>query len=295
MKHLFIINPNAGKKNGLNYIPLIEKYFKSNDLEHEYKIITTEYKGHATKVAKEYSSKGIKRIYAVGGDGTINEVLNGIVESNSILGIIPCGTGNDFIRNLSNEKDDILKKTIEGQVKEIDIAKANDKYYINISSVGFDSEVAYNAQLFKGKKFIPNNLAYLISLFYTPFKFKPLKLNITVDDRSFQQDSMLLATSNGKCYGGGIYITPEADITDGYLDICTVRKAKLLRFLRYLPMALKGQLKSIPEVTYYRAKKVHVSSDKEFSFNNDGELLRSKKVSFEIIPKGIKVLVPTGK
>ncbi|WP_410506224.1 diacylglycerol/lipid kinase family protein [Haloimpatiens sp. FM7315] len=289
-KHLFILNPSAGKGDALKYIPLIENYF--NDLDHEFEIKITEYKGQATELAKDFSKKGFHRIYAVGGDGTVNEVLNGLIGSSSILGIIPCGTGNDFIKNITSSKKDILKNTIQGTIKEIDIGKINKNYYINISSIGLDSEVTYNARLFKGKKYIPSKLAYILSLLYTPFKFKPLKLDITIDDTNFSQESLLLTSSNGKCYGGGIYITPEADIFDGYLDICSIKKANFFRLMKYIPRALGGKLDGIPEVSYYKAKKVTVNSNKEFTVNIDGEILKSNSVNFEILPKALKILMP---
>lgn len=295
MKHLFIINPVAGKGQTMNYKSQIAEIFKNrND---EYFIEVTKEKGHATEIVKSYTSKDDFRVYSVGGDGTLNEVLNGLINTNSSLAVIPSGTGNDFARTLLKDIDlkNILIDTIDGSEKYIDVAKANERFYINISSVGFDSEVVYNARLFKSKKFIPNHLSYIFSLFYTPFRFKSLDMKIKIDDLEFEQKNMLLAASNGKCYGGGIYITPDASIEDGLLDICMIKHTKLFKLLRFLPKAIKGNHGCAEEVQFFKAKQVSVESDRSFTLNADGELERLNKVTFEIIPNKVKIIVPNTK
>lgn len=292
MTYLFIINPIAGKGKGLKYINKIEDYFKDKD--DEFIIKLTEYKNHAKEIAKEYSSKADYHVFAIGGDGTVNEVLNGIIGTNSTLSIIPCGTGNDFVKTLyhNQEIDDYIEKLSLGQSTYIDIAKVNDSYYLNISSVGFDAEVVYNTKKFKYNRFMPSSLAYLAGVLYTAFIFKAIPLNIKVDNLTICQKTFLLTASNGKCYGGGIFITPEASITDGELDICSISKVSICKLLMSIGKAIKGNIKDIKEVTYYKGKKVLVTSEKEFSLNLDGELLRTMKAEFEIIPKGIKIMLP---
>lgn len=151
MKHLFIINPEAGKGKAIAYVESIKNIFQG--MEDEYHIEVTGYPGHATQIVKEYTSKEDYRVYAIGGDGTLNEVLNGIIGSTSSLAVIPAGSGNDFIKNIVSEEDEyILLKTINGKEKYMDLGKVNDRYFINISSVGFDSEVVYNAKSIKKNK-----------------------------------------------------------------------------------------------------------------------------------------------
>ncbi|MBU5590724.1 diacylglycerol kinase family lipid kinase [Clostridium sp. MSJ-4] len=292
MKHLFVINPIAGRGKSLTYIDKIKEIFKDRD--EEYIIEITERKGHAVQLVKEYTSKEDYRVYAIGGDGTLNEVLNGMINSNSSLSVIPCGTGNDFARTLLENihSEDILLDTINGDEKFIDVAKANERYYINISSVGFDSEVVYNARLFKNMKFLPNHLAYIFSLFYTPFVYKSIPMKVNIDDLILNQRTMLIAASNGKCYGGGIPITPNADIQDGLLDICVVDHAPLLKLIRFLPRALKGKHGSVKEVSFYKAHKISVESSSPFTFNADGELEKLHKVNLEIVPNKVKMIVP---
>lgn len=293
MEYLFIINPTAGKGRGLKYISIVEEYFK--DKPEKYIIKLTEYKDHAKEIAKYYSCQKDYHIFAVGGDGTVNEVLNGMIGSNSTLSIIPCGTGNDFVKTLysNSSLNNSIENHIYGNSSYIDIGKVNDRYYLNISSVGFDAEVVFNARKFKYTKMIPSSFAYLAGVIYTAFKFDSLELNIQIDDLNIKQNTFLLAVSNGKCYGGGIIITPEANITDGKFDICNIRKVGILTILLSIGKALKGNLKVIKEVSYHKGKTIIVSSEKDFSLNVDGELLRTNYAKFQVISEGIKVMLPT--
>lgn len=292
MKNLFIINPVAGKGRSLEYIDKIKKYF--DDLQEEYIIEITEYKNHAIEIAKEYTSKGTYRVFAVGGDGTINEVLNGLIGSDSVLCVIPTGTGNDFVRTLYKNKnfEDILDSLISGQEHYIDLAKSNDRYFINIASVGFDAEVVYNARMFKNRRFIPSSFAYILSVIYTAFNFKSINMTIEIGDKHIKEPTFLLAACNGKSYGGGVMIAPKADMKDGLLDICIVKRPNLFTVLKSIPKALKGDLENIKEVNYYYGKKITVKGDREFILNADGELFRQTEAEFELIENGMKVIVP---
>lgn len=292
MKNLFIINPVAGKGRSLEYIDKIKNYF--DDLQEEYIIEITEYKDHAIEIAKEYTSKDTYRVFAVGGDGTINEVLNGLIGSDSVLCVIPTGTGNDFVRTLYKDKEieDILDSLISGQEHYIDLAKSNDRYFINIASVGFDAEVVYNARMFKNRRFIPSSFAYILSVIYTAFNFKSINMTIKIGEQYIKESTFLLAACNGKCYGGGVMIAPKADMKDGLLDICVIRRPGLFTLLKSIPKALKGELEDIEEVNYYSGKKIIVEGDREFILNADGELFKQTQAEFELIENGMKVVIP---
>ncbi|SHJ87208.1 lipid kinase, YegS/Rv2252/BmrU family [Clostridium amylolyticum] len=291
MKHLFIINPEAGKGKAISYLESIKNIFQ--DMEDEYHIEVTEHPGHATQIVKEYTSKEDYRVYAIGGDGTLNEVLNGIIGSTSSLAVIPAGSGNDFVKNIVSEEDeDILLKTINGKEKYMDLGKVNDRYFINISSVGFDSEVVYNAKSMKKIKYISGSTAYIIGILKTLFNFNPIHAEITIDEMKFNRDILLAAIANGKCYGGGIKIAPDSSVFDGIFDICLIDKVSKLKIFFLFPQVIKGKHKNIKEVKFYKAKKVSINSSKEFVINIDGELIKDKHIDFEIIHHGIKVVMP---
>lgn len=292
MKYLFIINPVAGKGRGLEYISKIEEYFKDKNIEFHIKL--TQYKNHGEQITRDYCSQDTYHVFAIGGDGTVNEVLNGLIGTNSLLSIIPCGTGNDFVKTLYGDLtvDNYLHLLINGKLCSVDLASVNHRYYLNISSVGFDAEVAYNARKFKYNKFFPNSLSYLTSVFYTAFRFKSMDLQILVDNTHITQKTFLLAVSNGKCYGGGIYITPDANIFDGNLDICSIEKVTILKLLLSIKKAFDGNIKDIKQVSYHNCKKAIISSPMDFALNVDGELLRTNHAEFNIIPNGLKVMLP---
>lgn len=292
MKHIFIINPKAGKGRALQLIPYIKKYFE--DKADEVIIRVTEYAGHATEIAKGYSSVEECRIYSVGGDGTVNEVVNGIVGTQSALGVIPLGSGNDFIRSITPTYDinSILQSTINGVEKYIDLAKANDKYFINISSIGFDADVVFNADKFKKVPGITGSMAYVISIIYTILKKKISKIKINIDDKEIELNALLVAIANGRFYGGGMLAAPEAKLDDGLFDICLISEVGRFKILRLFPKYIKGQHGQLKEVQFLRGKKVKIKSNEELRLNIDGEIFSCCTIAFEIIESGIRVIIP---
>lgn len=298
MDHLFIINPVAGHGKPLKLIPEIKKIFSfRND---NYKIEITERPGHATEIAKDYTSKKKYRVYSIGGDGTLNEVLNGVVNSGSSLAVIPAGNGNDFSRNFNLDLNvtskrygyEILNRTVNGKEEPVDIVKINNRYFINISSVGLDAEVANTTNKLKKTGLLRGSFAYLVGIFATLLKFNSHILKVTIDGQTFEKESLLLAVANGKYYGGGIQPAPDACINDGFLDICFVKKMSVLKIIRLLPLYIKGQHGGLEEVTFYKGKKIEVQNAREMALNIDGEIIMTKEAVYEIIPKGINFVIP---
>ncbi|MDD7792635.1 diacylglycerol/lipid kinase family protein [Clostridium sp. 'White wine YQ'] len=292
MKHLFIINPEAGKGRALEYKDKIEKIFTK--INEEYEIIITERVGHATEVVRELTSRDRYRVYAIGGDGTLNEVVNGLVGTDSILGVIPAGSGNDFIRSIWDEQDDeLLIKTIRGDFKKIDLAKVNNKYFINISSIGFDAEVVYNARKYKKYKFISGPFAYFISIFITALRFKGVEIEFELDGQPINDKIFLMAVANGKYYGGGIKIAPFANITDGALELYLIKAISIFKLIREIPKVLKGvHSYGIKEVKYSKIQNIKAKSKNEFTINIDGEIVRGKEVEFLILPSKLDMIIP---
>lgn len=292
MKHLFIINPVAGKGKALLLLPEIERIFFT--LKEEYIIEISKYQGHATEIVKRYVEKGVYRVYSVGGDGTLNEILNGMINSNSSLAVIPGGSGNDFFRSINkgNGIKDIFFRTIIGSEKVIDIAKVNERYFLNISSVGFDAETAFNARLIKRIPFISGSFAYILGILITVIKNKKYNVNITHDNKNYNGKILLAAIANGRYYGGGILPAPEAILDDGKLDICIVKAIGRFKILILLHKYMKGKHTGMKEVNLYKAGKIEIDCEESLPLNIDGEVYKVNKVTFEIIPKGIKIVIP---
>lgn len=292
MKHLFIVNPAAGKGKTVKLIPGISEYCNSRG--YRYEIVTTGYPGHASEIAKQKSDEEPCRIYSVGGDGTLNEVLNGMAGSSSSLGVIPSGSGNDFIRSIigSTIPDNIMAATIEGTEKLIDYAMINDKYFINISSVGFDAEVAYQTGHFKKLPFISGKIAYILGILATILVCKNHHMELELDNEVVSGKSLLIAAGIGKYYGGGIFALPDAEIDDGLFDVCHVDAMSRLKILRLFPQYMKGLHRNIKGVHLHRSKKVEIRAERPIPLNRDGEIILTDKAVFEIFPRSLPFIIP---
>lgn len=292
MKHVFIINPAAGKGKSLELIPFIKECFKEK--EEEVFIEVTKYPGHATEIAGRYAGSGECRIYSIGGDGTVNEIVNGIAGTNSSLGVIPTGSGNDFIRSYQKQVDikSMIYGTINGEKRCTDLAKVNDKYFINISSIGFDANVVYNAIKFKKVPGVTGSMAYLFSIIYTVFKHKICKIRVDIDGEKFELKALLAAIANGRFYGGGIIPTPDAKLDDGLLDVCLVSEVTRLQILNLFPKYIKGLHGQLKQVRFFKARKVAIQSEDELCLNIDGEIVTAYTINFEVLEKAINVIYP---
>lgn len=295
MKHLFIINPNAGKGHASKVKDIINDCFK--DRNEEYIIETTKAPGDATQIAKAYVDSDIYRVYSVGGDGTLNEVLNGMAYSESSLATIPTGSGNDFLRTIYSGKKiklkDMILANIQGEEKLIDVAKINERYFINISSVGLDADVVSTARKFKKLPLITGSTAYFMSIIVTIIQNKKRILEIEIDDDvKFTDNMMLVAAGNGRFYGGGMRALPKADFQDELLDICLARSMSRRRILSVFPKYMKGEHDSVEGITFKKIKKVVIKAENMFPINADGETFYAREIKFEIVPKGIKIVIP---
>lgn len=293
MRHLFIINPIAGKGSALKYKDIIEEYFKDKDECYDIRI--TERPGQATDIVKNYDYSEECNVYSVGGDGTLNEVINGLIGKDVSLGIIPAGSGNDFVRTYLDESKlgNIIKYTIEGKSEEIDIGCINNKYFINISAIGFAADVNLNAKIFKNKHIISGSLAYILGAIVSLFKFKYEKIKFIIDGEEIDDEMFLVALANGRYYGGGIVLAPDAEISDGKLDFYGIKKSNPYKILMYLIAFLtKKDIRDFKDIYYNKCKTLKIISEKEIISNIDGEIIKANEFNFEIIPKGIKLIIP---
>ncbi len=291
MKHIFIINPTAGKADGFDLLRVIYSVclMNGNDFDFEF----TNSIGDATKLAKKNALENKQCIvYSVGGDGTLNEVVNGIVNTDAILGILPFGSGNDFFRMLSDTKIDIISRTINGFIAETNIGYANKTHFINIASLGYDAEVAVNASIMKQHKLIPNDMIYYASIFYTLLSYKFPNVKISFNDVDLEQKITLLAICNGKYYGNGIPIAPTANYKDNLFNICLADKINKARIPFLLTKVLKGEHESFNFVHTYQSDYIKAEAEQPISCNVDGETFTSDSFEFGIVKNKMKVLKP---
>lgn len=298
MKHIFIINPKAGgKDSSFKIIKLVEQYQDKIDCE----IYLTKGVYDAYNYVKEFceNNQGKLRFYACGGDGTLNEVVNGVIGyPNVSVTNYPSGSGNDFIKNFDiRDQFADLDKLINGKEKLIDVLKVNDRYVVNICNFGFDATVSENFVKFRKKPFVKGKGAYSLAVFYSLlFKMK-YKCKLEVDNIVFHDGEMLLcALANGFCYGGGFKCAPDAKVNDGLMDIVLAEKLSRLKFIKMVGKYKKGLHLQDPKVSKYikniRGKKVKIMSVDDIVYTIDGENLKSKEINIEVVEKAIKFVIP---
>ncbi|MDF2673534.1 MAG: diacylglycerol kinase catalytic region [Clostridiales bacterium] len=290
MSILFIVNPTAGKGYANSLTTFIDEECRKSKIDYLIKCTSTPSDG--TSISRWGAEKGFDRIVAVGGDGTVNDVLNGIVGTSAALGVIPGGSGNDFIRSINKHKEikKIINDNIYGKILKSDIGICNGKYFINVASSGFDAQVVMETE--KAKKIFSGSLAYIAAVIKTIFMYKGRKVNIKIDDYILTENTLLVAVANGKYYGGGMLPAPRAELDDGYFDVCHIKQVPKAKMLLLFPRFIKGKHESIKEVSVFKGKKIVIDSNEELPVNLDGETFYSSQINFEILPKGINIIVP---
>jgi YegS/Rv2252/BmrU family lipid kinase len=312
MKHIFILNPAAGKGDAIGkLLPNIIETAKSAKLDYELHRTTGpgEAEYYARNKCETGGSAGRLRFYACGGDGTANEVLNGIYGfKNAELAVYPTGTGNDLVRAFPNAGDfrDIAA-LIAGVAAPMDVIayafhdeNANDerrKYAANMCNIGFDSEAAAWAGRLKTRPFVSGILAYIGGVGIALIHKKALDLTLEFDDgETVKERALLTAVANGPYCGGGFKGVPDADPSDGILDVFMAKDLTRRTFLSLLPKYHKGTHFTDPRaddiLIYRRCLGVRVSSREPVHIAVDGEVFLTREVSFSIVPNAALFTIP---
>jgi len=303
MKHIFIVNPAAGKG---KHIPslLASITYACEDLKVEYDVYHTHAVGDATAYVSDKCKQNPDekfRFYACGGDGTLSEVLNGAVGyDNAEIAVVPTGTGNDFVKTFRHpEYFSEIQKQVLGVSQRLDLLKYNDHYSLNIVNVGFDCDVVCKVAQIKRNAFVPSKLAYIMGIISVFTKPLGKRFKVTIDDGDcIENDFMLCAMANAHYYGGGFNAAPLAKLNDGYMDLCLVDIVSRLDFVRIIPKYKSGQHvdengnSNYSFVRYQKCKKVVIESADTIGICGDGEVSYGDKVVVEVIPNAIAFSVP---
>lgn len=295
---LVILNPaaNRGKMDG--HRALVRSRAQQEGAEY----VETTRRGEVKELGRNAAKEG-RSIVVVGGDGSVHEVVNGILAAGKRvpLGIVGSGSGNDFAWNtlkLPRDPETALERAFHGQLVEVDAGRANDYYFVNSFSVGLDADIAMAADRLKKVPFMEGaRLYYSASLKQLLFGYQRCPwLSFELDDTEYVGEIqgrryVLMAITNGPTYGAGFRINPTADHTDGLFDVCTIDHTPLLRALKLLPVVKKGEHAGQPEVTFYRAKSVYIKSRAPVHAQMDGETVRDTTYKAEILPGALLVRV----
>lgn len=287
---LFVINPVAGRGAGLKTWREIEKLITRKGVVEA--VIPTS-KSQTRKVAAEAVKAGIERVIVVGGDGTLATVAGELAFTRTVLGVVPAGTGNDFCRNagIPARPDLALEMALSMPPQEIDLGQAGrGEYFLNAAGIGFDAEVAAVAGRFPSG--LGGTLPYLLGALTAMARYKPVHMDVTVDEQRFSGPVMLVAIANGKCYGGGMQIAPLAHPCDGKLDVCIVGRLGWTELLSLLRQVYRGAHVRHPQVQMLRGKHVRLHATKEIRTHLDGEPHPGDRLAFEVRPKALSVAMP---
>ncbi|OYD08933.1 diacylglycerol/lipid kinase family protein [Paludifilum halophilum] len=288
---LFIVNPVAGNGRGRKVWSQVEQTLQRKQIP--YHVRFTERPGHAGEIARSDASRGdLTAIVAVGGDGTVHEVGNGLVGTQVPVGFIPAGSGNDFslAQEIPDDPGKALERVLEHRVRRVDTANIGGRTMIGFAGIGFDGRVAQTVNRFPFKHWL-GRLNYVLGALQVWVGFRPIEVSLTVDGKPYDYSAVwLIAITNTPYYGGGMKICPHACHDDGQLDICCVNNLSRNEFLRIFPSVFKGKHISHPSVTLLRGKEITLSSESQLAMHVDGETIGQPPSSITVQPESLWVL-----
>ena len=288
MRHLFLINPHAGKYDRTQ--EMREKLRTAlAGRDEPWEAAVTQYPGHGAELARAAAERGEPvRIYACGGDGTLNECVNGAVgHANVAVTHFPCGTGNDFIKMFGEEKERFfdLAELVRGEVRPLDVMECCGRYAINICSVGIDARIGTEVHQYHD--------SYVLSAVANLFKGIAQPLTVRGCGMEYSGGTSLICACNGRFYGGGFNPIPDSMPDNGKLGFLVVRDVSRLTFIRLVGKYAKGRYRELANlITHLEGDHLEIDSETELVVNVDGEALWSKHVNFDLIPGGVNFLVP---
>lgn len=278
---LVILNPAARSERARNVWDRIESLPRAV-------VRPTEGPGDARRFAREAAEAGIRIVVAAGGDGTINDVVNGLAGSDTALGILPVGTMNVFAAELGlpNDLEEAWEIIEAGYTRLIDLAQANDHYFVQLAGIGFDAQVVERTSWNFKKNFGP--LSYVISAAQIAAE-KPPRIIVESDGRTL--DGSFVLIGNGRFYGAPIKVFKDAKMDDGLLDVVILKNVGYLELARFLTGVFTGTHTEFEDVEYFQAASLKVRSEEEVPVEVDGELMGKLPVEFRIAPKKLPVVV----
>lgn len=283
-----ICNPIAGNGRGEKIGRKIERLLKERSIP--CRLMMTERPGHAAQLAAQARDEGAETVLSIGGDGTAFETARGLVGSDTPIGVIPAGTGNDFIKSIGipGDPEKALDHILSHAPKKTDVGEINGEMFLNEIGTGFDVSVLDWAA--KAKKYCRGLLPYLYGVLQTLFRFRPISITYSADGGETETaEAFVLGLANGKWIGGGIAIAPEASADDGLLDLVIVRKIPRRKLLFRMIGLMKGRILTFPETRFLRVSRAEFSAP-AMRLNVDGEILSMPHgVSARVLPGALLV------
>lgn len=304
MRHVFIVNPVSGKADvSGSLVPRIIQAAARQGAE--YQILLTERPGHAVELARQQAqTDGPVRLYACGGDGTLNEVLQGAYGlENAQVACVPCGSGNDFVRNFGGSAPFLdLEDLIRGEAVPMDLIETDQGLVAAICSAGLDAQVAYGIPKFRRIPLCGGSMAYKLSILQAVSGPLGHRLRVCADDEIITGDFLMLALCNGCSYGGGFVAAPQACLDDGLLELVLVRKISRLQIARLIGDYQKGQHMQGDQVApayreiilYRRVRRLRLDTldGKPIVVTRDGECAPYSSLQARVLPDAARIVLP---
>jgi diacylglycerol kinase (ATP) len=296
-----IVNPVAGAYSTRRKWPIISNLLKRVGLSFDFEY--TEGVGHAIELARLAASDGYRYLVAVGGDGTVNEVANGILYSTNAattaLGIVSTGTGSDFIRSVGISRDYAAacstltsprRRSIDvGVIEYQSKGKTLERFFINAAGVGFDAAVVRETE--RMPKFLGGTIPYVAGMLRTLFSYRNKPMVVRVGDEAESHRVLNVVVANGGYVGGGMHIAPLAELGDNLLDVVVIGDMGKLEILKEFPKVYKGTHVSLPKVSMKKGTQVTIESSEPVLVYADGELLGECPASFRVVPGALSLVV----
>ena len=297
MEHLFIINPAAGSRNRTKeYCKLIRKVCREKGLS--CRIAISAAPGDCRRLSREAAESGAEvRIYACGGDGTLNEVAAGAAGyPNAAVTVFSCGSGNDFVKLFSDPKAFFdLDRLLDAEEAVFDMIRCNDDLSLNICSVGLDARIGTDVAKYKRIPLLQGFRAYAASTLVNVIKGISEHYVVEINGETVDAEQTLICACNGRFYGGGFNPVPEADPTDGMMDVLLVKKVSRLQVAGVIGKYKNGRYQELSHLArYFRTDRVTIRCDKPTPINLDGELRMAETVDFRIADEKLRFFYPKG-
>lgn len=291
-KWAFIVNPVAGNGSALE----VAEELKSNISKYRINanLVFTERKGHASQLSKDFADKGYDYIIGVGGDGTFNEIASPLINHGKVItGLIPGGTGNDFIQVLgfpNRFKDEHWDQFFRSDITLMDTGSCNGMIFLNGMGLGFDAQVASENYTEPGEVKSGGKNKYIWHILKTLLFFKEKEMVVISESGRQVTECFINTIAIGRRFAGGFYLTPSAISNDGLLDVCSIKRLSLFQRLKILLMVPKGEHVSDKKVNYYQTDKLSLEFPGEVPYHLDGELFFGRKFDVGIKPRSLRII-----
>lgn len=267
-KYMFIFNTHSGRGQSKKRINYINDYCEAKGLNFDIKL--TEYSNHAFKIAVDSVKQGIEKVISVGGDGTSHEIANALINSDTAMGIVACGSGNDFPKsvNIPLNLDESLDTILDSHIRRVDVGVLNDRYFINGIGFGMDGAVSHR---FSHYKLIRGQLGYVWGAIVEAMLFSGFKAEISLADWSYRGKILLAGASNGAYHGGKFQLAPSAIIDDGMLEVYIIKNMNRLSRLIQIPKVINGSHQKLNEVYIKKSPFMNLIIEYPLKAHMDGE------------------------